>query len=242
MHYQIMVDFVSSPPKCSPSTMLAVGGIFYLSLADDTHTSDSEGEGCMGEKAESGEGLKHVVQIGPDKDKTYLHDSEMPEALPQEMVVAEELDEVVTSFEELDLEIVELPEAAEDVPETAIELLNASQAEDGSEREAEVDDYSKDDPVLLYLREMGAVPLLRPEEEVDIAQRTEQAAEEVQRLLLKRPKHRTTPRPHSVGRRRCSVRPNAPAADRSHWPVARANRPNEGGRRAVQALNAECPH
>jgi RNA polymerase sigma factor (sigma-70 family) len=187
MHYQIMVDFVSSPPKCSPSTMLAVGGIFYLSLADDTHTSDSEGEGCMGEKAESGEGLKHVVQIGPDKDKTYLHDSEMPEALPQEMVVAEELDEVVTSFEELDLEIVELPEAAEDVPETAIELLNASQAEDGSEREAEVDDYSKDDPVLLYLREMGAVPLLRPEEEVDIAQRTEQAAEEVQRLLLKSP-------------------------------------------------------
>jgi RNA polymerase primary sigma factor len=167
--------------------MLAVGGIFYLSLADDTHTSDSEGEGCMGEKAESGEGLKHVVQIGPDKDKTYLHDSEMPEALPQEMVVAEELDEVVTSFEELDLEIVELPEAAEDVPETAIELLNASQAEDGSEREAEVDDYSKDDPVLLYLREMGAVPLLRPEEEVDIAQRTEQAAEEVQRLLLKSP-------------------------------------------------------
>ena len=32
---------------------------------------------------------------------------------------------------------------------------------------------------------MGAVPLLRPDEEIDIAQRTEQAAEEVQRLLLK---------------------------------------------------------
>jgi RNA polymerase sigma factor (sigma-70 family) len=141
----------------------------------------------MGEKAERSEGLKHVVQIDLDKDKTYLHDNRNPEALPQEMVVAEELDEVVTSFEELDLEMVELPEAAEDVPETAIDLLNVNQTEDGNEREGEIDDYGKDDPVLLYLREMGAVPLLRPEEEVDIAQRTEQAAEEVQRLLLQSP-------------------------------------------------------
>jgi RNA polymerase sigma factor (sigma-70 family) len=141
----------------------------------------------MGEKAESVEGLEPVVQIDSDKDKAYLRDSETPEALPQEMVVAEELDEVVTSFEELDLEIVDLPEAADDVPETAIELLNASQTEDAHEREAEAEEYTKDDPVLLYLREMGSVPLLRPEEEVDVAQRTEQAAEEVQRLLLKSP-------------------------------------------------------
>jgi RNA polymerase primary sigma factor len=143
----------------------------------------------MGEKAESGEGLEHGVQVDLDKDKAYLldSDSEMSEALPQEMVVAEELDEVVTSFEELDLEIVDLPEATEDGPEPVRELLDASQAEDGNEREADAPEYSKDDPVLLYLREMGAVPLLRPDEEIDIAQRTEQAAEEVQRLLLKSP-------------------------------------------------------
>ena len=48
----------------------------------------------MGEKAESGEGLEYGVQVDLDKDKAYLHDSdgEMSEALPQEMVVAEELD------------------------------------------------------------------------------------------------------------------------------------------------------
>ena len=185
--YHQMVDIALLPLRCYPSTMLAVRAILYLSLADDRHTSDSEGEGCMGEKSERSEGLKHVVQIDLDKDKTYPHDNGNPEALPQEMVVAEELDEVVTSFEELDLEMVELPEAAEDVPDTAIDLLNANQTEDGNEREGEIDDYGKDDPVLLYLREMGAVPLLRPEEEVDIAQRTEQAAEEVQRLLLQSP-------------------------------------------------------
>jgi RNA polymerase sigma factor (sigma-70 family) len=186
MHYP-MVGSVSLPPSCSLSATLTVRAILRPLSADDRHTFDFEGEGCMGEKAESGEGLQHVVQIDFDKDKTYLHDNEMPEALPQEMVVAEELDEVVTSFEELDLEIVELPEAAEDIPDTPLSLLNANQAEEGSEREAEIDDYSKDDPVLLYLREMGAVPLLRPEEEVDIAQRTERAAEVVQRLLLQSP-------------------------------------------------------
>jgi RNA polymerase sigma factor RpoD-like protein len=141
----------------------------------------------MGEKAERGEGLAHIVRMDLDKDKANLHDrdGEMSEGLPQELVVAEELDEVVTSFEELDLEIVDLPEAAEDGPEPAMELLDAGQAEDGNEREADAPEYSKDDPVLLYLREMGAVPLLRPDEEIDIAQRTEQAAEEVQCLLLK---------------------------------------------------------
>jgi RNA polymerase sigma factor (sigma-70 family) len=141
----------------------------------------------MGEKAASGEGLTQVVQFDPDKDKAHFHDSEGVEALPQEMVAAEELDEVVTSFEELDLEMVDLPGAGEDAPDTVIELLDASQAEDGTERETDGAEYSKDDPVLLYLREMGSVPLLRPEEEIDVAQRTEAAAEEVQRLLLKSP-------------------------------------------------------
>ena len=69
-------------------------------------------------------GGEHGAQVDIDKDKAYLHDSdsEMSEAFPQEMVVAEELDEVVTSFEELDLEIVDLPEATEDGPEPAREL------------------------------------------------------------------------------------------------------------------------
>jgi RNA polymerase sigma factor (sigma-70 family) len=141
----------------------------------------------MGEKPASGEGLEHIARMNVEKNQAFLPDNEVPEALPQEMVVAEELDEVVTSFEELDLEIVDLPEAPEDAQEAAIELLETGQGEEASERDSDGDEYSKDDPVLLYLREMGAVPLLRPEEEISIAQRMEQAAEEVQYLLLSSP-------------------------------------------------------
>jgi RNA polymerase sigma factor RpoD-like protein len=141
----------------------------------------------MGERPDSGNDAQQLVQIETAKDKAFLPDGEVHEALPHEMVVAEELDEVVTTFEEIDLEIVDLPEAAGDGQETAIELLEPGPVEDVTEREADADEYGKDDPVLLYLREMGAVPLLRPEEEVATAQQTEQAAEEVQRLLLKSP-------------------------------------------------------
>lgn len=141
----------------------------------------------MGEKPANGNGLQHLIQMDVPKDQTLIPDGELHEALPQEMVAAEELDEVVTTFEEMDLELDELPEAAEEVHDAALELLDANPVEDSPERNGDFEEYSKDDPVLLYLREMGAVPLLRPEEEIAIAQRTEQAAEEVQRLLLKSP-------------------------------------------------------
>jgi RNA polymerase primary sigma factor len=141
----------------------------------------------MGEKSDSGHGLQQLMQHEMEQDKTFLSGANGHATMPEEMAVAEELDEVVTSFDDIDLEIVDLPEAAEDTQETEIELLDPGQGEETPDQETDVDEYSKDDPVLLYLREMGAVPLLRPEEEVAIAQRTEQASEEVQRLLLKNP-------------------------------------------------------
>jgi RNA polymerase primary sigma factor len=138
----------------------------------------------MGEKSDSGRGLQQLMQPDMEQDKTFLSGVNGHATIPEEMVVAEELDEVVTSFDDMELDIVDLPEEAQ---ETGGELLDAGQSEETNDQEAEADEYTKDDPVLLYLREMGAVPLLRPEEEVDIAQRTEQASEEVQRLLLKHP-------------------------------------------------------
>jgi RNA polymerase primary sigma factor len=141
----------------------------------------------MGEKPASGNGLQQLIQCDMEQGKAFLPDAEIREPLPQEMVAAEELDEVVTSFDDIDLELDDLPEAAAEGREDGLALLEASPGEDVHERDGDLEEYSKDDPVLLYLREMGAVPLLSPEEEIAIAQRTEQAAEEVYRLLLKSP-------------------------------------------------------
>src|SRR6266498_1586328 len=124
-------------------------------MASGEHASHIQGEVCMGEKPDSGNDVQQLVQIEMAKVKAFLPDGEVHEALPHEMVVAEELDEVVTTSDEIDLEFDDLPEAAADGQETAIELLDPGPVEDANEREADVDEYGKDDPVLLYLREMG---------------------------------------------------------------------------------------
>ncbi|MBI3327224.1 MAG: sigma-70 family RNA polymerase sigma factor [Nitrospinae bacterium] len=139
----------------------------------------------MGEKPGVG-GLQQLIRMGKEKGFLTYHD--VNEALPHEMVVAEKLNDLLSMFEELDIEVVDIPEAAEEGQDpTAMDLLAVGHDEDGDEREADLGAGGTDDPVLLYLREMGAVPLLRPEEEVAIAQRAEKAAEDLKRLLLKSP-------------------------------------------------------
>lgn len=138
----------------------------------------------MGEKPGVG-GLQQLMRR--DEGKRFLPPNEDNESSPQEVVAAEELEDTVTTFEEVEVETADLPASAEEGPETAIELLELDHGEEADDQEADFEAYGRDDPVLLYLREMGAVPLLRPEEEVAIAKHAEQAAEELQRLLLKSP-------------------------------------------------------
>ena len=57
-----------------------------------------------------------------------------------------------------------------------------------------------------------------------------------------RPEHRATPRStHSFGND-CSTVAHAPGTGRSHSPVARARRPDEGRQRIGQASRHECPY
>ena len=67
---------------------------------------------------------------------------------------------------------IDLSEAAEDEPTTE-EKLDLSVPEG----------VSIDDPVRMYLKEIGKVPLLTAEQEIDIAKRMEQGDEEAKRLL-----------------------------------------------------------
>src|ERR687886_2492140 len=106
------------------------------------HASHIQGEVCMGEKPDGGNDVQHLAPIEMVKDQAFLANGEVHEALPHEMVVAEELDEVVTTFDDMDLEDVDLPEAAVDGQETAMELLDPGPVDDVNEREAEVDEYS----------------------------------------------------------------------------------------------------
>src|SRR5919109_1407909 len=59
----LLLEFGSSLRRCGNNSIPPASSIFDRFLVDGKHTSHSEGEACMGEKSESGEGRSQVVQM-----------------------------------------------------------------------------------------------------------------------------------------------------------------------------------
>ncbi|MBI3392359.1 MAG: RNA polymerase sigma factor RpoD [Nitrospirae bacterium] len=140
--------------------------------------------------------VKHLISLG--KEKGFLTYEELNDGLPPEIVSSEQIDSIMSMFGEMDIDIVEgPPEGFGRVPPEAEE--GAEEAEEAeaepapAEEEAEEYDLSPgalgktDDPVRLYLREMGTVPLLSREGEIEIAKRIEAGEREIAEVVLTLP-------------------------------------------------------
>ena len=116
------------------------------------------------------EKIKELVQLA--QDQGHLTISDINETLPKDLITPEKLDEVFAKLKSLDVEIVEQLDAA------------PRQKPVQSESEAEKSRLDiLDDPVRMYLKQMGQVPLLTREQEVEISKRIEAAELEVKRIL-----------------------------------------------------------
>ena len=116
------------------------------------------------------EKIKELVQLA--QDQGHLTISDINETLPKDLVTPEKLDEVFAKLKSLEVEIVEQLDAA------------PRQKPVQSESEAEKSRLDiLDDPVRMYLKQMGQVPLLTREQEVEISKRIEAAELEVKRIL-----------------------------------------------------------
>jgi len=114
------------------------------------------------------------------KKRGYLTYDELNEALPQDQMTSDQLEDVMSAINEMGINIVENEEAGEDGEsdnndEDDNEPVDAG---DGSPTPPEVPKKKEtvdrtDDPVRMYLREMGAVELLSREGEIAIAKRIE---------------------------------------------------------------------
>ena len=110
------------------------------------------------------------------KKRGYLTYDELNEALPQDQMSSEQIEDVMSSLSEMGVNIVENEDAGE---EEAAEAKSAPKAVDGDEKKVVEAPKKKtaadrtDDPVRMYLREMGAVELLSREGEIAIAKRIE---------------------------------------------------------------------
>ncbi len=115
--------------------------------------------------------------IARAKKRGYITYDELNEALPQDQMSSEQIEDVMSAINDMGVNIVENEEAGEDgdEPEEEVEAVDVTDPLGGSapvEKKKETVDRT-DDPVRMYLREMGAVELLSREGEIAIAKRIE---------------------------------------------------------------------
>ena len=105
------------------------------------------------------------------QEQGYLTYSDINDALPEGLIGPEELDEIYVKLRNLEVEIVDQAE---------VDRIKQPESEDEDEK-VRLDIL--DDPVRMYLKQMGQVPLLTREQEVEISKRIE-AAENEFRLVI----------------------------------------------------------
>jgi len=104
--------------------------------------------------------------IRKSKEQGYLTYKDINDQLPETMDSASEIENVITILENLDIDIID----ADDV-EMYKQRLEESTEEEVRNAQSDI----LDDPVRMYLKQMGQVPLLTREEEVAISKRIEEA-------------------------------------------------------------------
>src|SRR5574337_140543 len=121
------------------------------------------------------EGIKPLVSLG--RKKGYLTYDEVNSLLPEEVTSGDQIDKILNLFDEMDIEVVDEAERTK-----ATKTPEPQQEEETAEVEPELVPSTggrTDDPVRMYLREMGKTPLLTREGEIQIAKRIEEGHKEV---------------------------------------------------------------
>lgn len=119
--------------------------------------------------------IEEIVAIS--KDQGYITYEEINDILPMSFDSADQIDQILIFLSGMD-----------------IQIFNQVEVERQKERKKEAKeiealpkraDVSADDPVRMYLKEMGSVPLLSREEEVEISKRIEKAQMQIEKIIMR---------------------------------------------------------
>ena len=116
--------------------------------------------------------IRELIKLA--KEQGYLTFDDLNEALPEGITDADELDLILTRLRRLEIDIIE-----------ASEVDRYKDGKKDTEEDLEEEERSEtkvdilDDPVRMYLKQMGQVPLLTREQEVEISKRIEEAEDMV---------------------------------------------------------------
>ncbi len=128
--------------------------------------------------------VNQLIEMG--KEKGFLTYEEVNSILPSEIVSTEQIDNLMIMFVEMGIEIIDgVQKAIISKPKLQKTL---EEVETETEEEIEQVNFQKfNDPVMIYMREMGSFSLLNREEEIEIAKRIEEGEKEVADVVLNAP-------------------------------------------------------
>jgi len=135
--------------------------------------------------------VQQLILLG--KERGYLLYDEVNESLPADVISSHEIDDVLSILERQGIEVYEdlatanTARAAAIAGEGAESDLKGELASEGSLDLSAGTDFKSQDPVRIYLREMGLVPLLTREGEVVIAKRIERGQRVVMKAVTRSP-------------------------------------------------------
>ena len=120
--------------------------------------------------------LKSLINLG--KERGYLTYAEINDHLPDDMVDAEQIESIITTFNDMGVQVYDEAPDAETLllTEQAPAIVDAAEVEEQAEQALSTVDSEfgrTTDPVRMYMREMGTVELLTREGEIEIAKRIE---------------------------------------------------------------------
>ncbi len=116
--------------------------------------------------------IKELIKLA--KEQGYLTYGDVNDILPENILSAEELDSILIMLRGMDIEIIDASE------------VDRFKREAEEEKETQKVDSRLDildDPVRMYLKQMGQVPLLTREQEVEISKRIETAENHVKQII-----------------------------------------------------------
>jgi RNA polymerase primary sigma factor len=118
--------------------------------------------------------IKELIKLA--KEQGYLTYGDVNDVLPDNVLSPDELDSILITLRGMDIEIIDASEVDRFKRETVVE-----EEKEPPKTDTRLDIL--DDPVRMYLKQMGQVPLLTREQEVEISKRIETAENHVREII-----------------------------------------------------------
>jgi RNA polymerase primary sigma factor len=136
---------------------------------DDTKTEDQDG-GHMLDMSQAA--VKKM--IAEARERGYITYDQLNQVLPPEQVSSEQIEDVMSMLSEMGINVIEDEEAEDDEAKGGTNVVEVSSSREVAVASSTTETLDRtDDPVRMYLREMGSVELLSREGEIAIAKRIE---------------------------------------------------------------------